>query len=117
MREAHVLEIIGKRPVGGVGTVMLNYQRHMNMERVQMDYLIFGEQEETFDKEVKKLGSRVYTYPALSGRQMRQTRKYFEQFFSEHHNRRDDGSQRGKAAHHGKPPGRILKRYRHIHAP
>ena len=46
MREAHVLEIIGKRPVGGVGTVMLNYQRHMNMERVQMDYLIFGEQEQ-----------------------------------------------------------------------
>ena len=40
--------------MGGVGTVMLNYQRHMNMERVQMDYLIFGEQEETFDKEVKK---------------------------------------------------------------
>ena len=61
--------------------MMLNYQRHMNMERVQMDYLIFGEQEETFDKEVKKLGSRVYTYPALSGRQMRQTRRYFEQFF------------------------------------
>ena len=50
MREARVLEIIGKRPVGGVGTVMLNYQRHMNMERVQMDYLIFGEQEETLDK-------------------------------------------------------------------
>lgn len=89
MREAHVLEIIGKRPVGGVGTVMLNYQRHMNMERVQMDYLIFGEQEETFDKEVKKLGSRVYTYPALSGRQMRQTKKYFEQFFSEHHSEYD----------------------------
>ena len=43
-----MLEIIGKRQVGGVGTVMLNYQRHMNMERVQMDYLIFGEQEETF---------------------------------------------------------------------
>ena len=48
MCEARVLEIIGKRPVGGVGTVMLNYQRHMNMERVQMDYLIFGEQEEIF---------------------------------------------------------------------
>lgn len=89
MCEARVLEIIGRRPVGGVGTVMLNYQRHMNMERVQMDYLIFGEQEETFDKEVKKLGSRVYTYPALSGRQMRQTKKYFEQFFSEHHSEYD----------------------------
>ena len=78
MREAHVLEIIGKRPVGGVGTVMLNYQRHMNMERVQMDYLIFGEQEETFDKEVKKLGSRVYTYPALSGRQRNILNSFFQ---------------------------------------
>lgn len=43
----------------------------------------------TFDKRVKKLGSRVYTYPALSGRQMRQTKKYFEQFFSEHHSEYD----------------------------
>ena len=89
MQKARVLEIIGKRPVGGVGTVMLNYQRHMNMERVQMDYLIFGEQEETFDREVKKLGSKVYTYPALSGRQMGQTKKYFEQFFAEHHSEYD----------------------------
>lgn len=89
MQKARVLEIIGKRPVGGVGTVMLNYQRHMNMEHVQMDYLIFGEQEETFDKEVKKLGSKVYTYPALSGRQMGQTKKYFELFFAEHHSEYD----------------------------
>ena len=53
MREAHVLEIIGKRPVGGVGTVMLNYQRHMNMERVQMDYLIgIVRQTDETDKEI-----------------------------------------------------------------
>ena len=84
MQQVRVLEIIGKRPVGGVGTVMLNYQKYMNMDRVRMDYLIFGEQEETFDKEVKKLGSIVYAYPALSGRQMGQTKKYFEQFFKEH---------------------------------
>ena len=64
MCEARVLEIIGKRPVGGVGTVMLNYQRHMNMERVQMDYLIFGEQEETFDKEVKKESILIRHCPA-----------------------------------------------------
>ena len=41
-----VLEIIGKRPVGGVGTVLLNYQKFIDTEKIHMDYLIFGEQTE-----------------------------------------------------------------------
>lgn len=84
MQKAHVLEIIGKRPVGGVGTVMLNYERYMNPAHVQMDYLIFGEKQEAFDQEVEKLGSKVYTYPALSGRRMHRTKEYFEEFFRAH---------------------------------
>lgn len=84
MKKARVLEIIGKRPVGGVGTVMLNYQTYMDAEKVQMDYLIFGEQAEPFDEGVKALGSKVYMYPALSGRQMGRTKAYLEEFFAEH---------------------------------
>lgn len=84
MEKIRVLEIIGKRPVGGVGTVMLQYQQYMDASKVQMDYLIFGEQEETFDQRVKALGSNVYSYPPLSGRKMGQTRTYLEQFFKEH---------------------------------
>lgn len=84
MKKARVLEIIGKRPVGGVGTVMLNYQKYVDAEKVQMDYLIFGEEVETFDESVKALGSKVYMYPALSGSQMGRTKAYLEEFFSEH---------------------------------
>ena len=84
MKKARVLEIIGKRPVGGVGTVMLNYQTYINAEKIQMDYLIFGEEAETFDESVKALGSKVYVYPALSGSQMGRTKAYLEEFFSEH---------------------------------
>lgn len=84
MKKARVLEIIGKRPVGGVGTVMLNYQNYIDTEKVQMDYLIFGEDSENFDEKVKKLGSKVYMYPALSGRQMGRTKAYLESFFAEH---------------------------------
>ncbi|MBR2403928.1 MAG: glycosyltransferase family 1 protein [Lachnospiraceae bacterium] len=84
MRKARVLEVIGKRPVGGVGTVMLNYQNYIDAEKVQMDYLIFGEEAELFDDQVKALGSKVYMYPALSGRQMGRTKIYLEQFFAEH---------------------------------
>ena len=39
----------GKRPVGSVRTVMLNYRRHMNMERVRWIIQVFGEQERAFD--------------------------------------------------------------------
>ena len=84
MKKARVLEIIGKRPVGGVGTVMLNYQNYIDAEKVQMDYLIFGQEAESFDDSVKKLGSKVYLYPALSGRQMGRTRAYLEDFFKAH---------------------------------
>lgn len=83
MKKARVLEIIGKRPVGGVGTVMLNYQTYMDAEKVQMDYLIFGEEAEAFDESVKALGSKVYLYPALSGSQMGRTKAYLEEFFAE----------------------------------
>ena len=81
MKKARVLEIIGKRPVGGVGTVMLNYQKYVNAEKVQMDYLIFGDEAEVFDASVKELGSKVYMYPALSGSQMGRTKAYFGRVF------------------------------------
>ena len=84
MKKARVLEIIGKRPVGGVGTVMLNYQTYVDAGKVQMDYLIFGEEAEKFDESVKALGSKVYMYPALSGSQMGRTKAYLEEFFAAH---------------------------------
>lgn len=84
MKKARVLEIIGKRPVGGVGTVMLNYQTYIDAEKIQMDYLIFGDEAENFDEQVQALGSKVYMYPALSGSQMGRTKAYLEEFFSVH---------------------------------
>lgn len=84
MQRARVLEIIGKRPVGGVGTVILNYQTYMDAQKVQMDYLIFGEEKEPFDEAIEALGSKVYVYPALSGSQMGKTKAYLEDFFKKH---------------------------------
>ncbi|MBR5564881.1 MAG: glycosyltransferase family 1 protein [Roseburia sp.] len=84
MKKVRVLEIIGKRPVGGVGTVMLNYQTYIDAEKVQIDYLIFGDEPEQFDESVKALGSKVYMYPVLSGSQMGRTKAYLEEFFSKH---------------------------------
>ena len=61
-----VLNIIGKRPIGGIGAFAYNYQSHIDKNKVQIDYLIFDDQEVgEFDRKVKAIGSKVYVLPAL----------------------------------------------------
>ncbi len=62
-----VLHVIGKRPQGGIGAFLLNVHRRIDIEKVQFDYLINADENEGFfDKEVKKLGGKVYLLPELS---------------------------------------------------
>ena len=61
-----VLNIIGKRPIGGIGAFVYNYQSHFKSNEVIVDYLLFDDLESgPFDEKVKKLGSTVYVLPAL----------------------------------------------------
>ena len=62
----HVLHIIGKRPIGGIGNVLLNYQTYLDCKEIQMDYLIFSDNPDgVFDTKVKVLGSQIYVLPEL----------------------------------------------------
>lgn len=61
-----VLNIIGKRPTGGIGAFVYNYQQHMNRKDIKIDYLLFDDEDNgAFDEKVKQLGSTVYVLPAL----------------------------------------------------
>ena len=65
-RKIYVLQVIGKRPMGGIGNVLLNYQTYMNRQEIQMDYLIFSDEADgLFDRKVRELGSRIDVLPAL----------------------------------------------------
>ena len=66
-----VLNIIGKRPVGGIGAFVYNYQSHFNCNDLKVDYLLFDDDlNGIFDEKVKKLGSKVYILPALKNRRV-----------------------------------------------
>lgn len=61
-----VLNIIGKRPVGGIGAFVYNYQSHFIEGVIECDYLLFDDSPSgPFDERVKALGSNVYVLPAL----------------------------------------------------
>lgn len=61
-----ILNIIGKRPTGGIGSFTYNYQSHFNCEDLKIDYLLFDDESKgSFDEKVKSIGSTVYILPAL----------------------------------------------------
>lgn len=77
-----VLNIIGKRPTGGIGSFVYNYQMHMNRDLVQVDYLLFDDSlSGPFDEKVKKLGSKVYVLPALKNIRLFTIRKQIDIFY------------------------------------
>ncbi|HAR43211.1 MAG TPA: glycosyltransferase family 1 protein [Bdellovibrionales bacterium] len=62
-----ILHIIGSRPQGGVGSVLLNYYRNIDKTKIQFDFILHATSENgLFDEQVKSLGANVYIFPRLS---------------------------------------------------
>lgn len=80
-----ILEVIGKRPRGGIGAFVLNYQSHFVGQEVQLDYLIFSDEETgEFDNKVKKLNSNVYVLPELKNSRFFAIWFKINKFFRDH---------------------------------
>ncbi|MGL9893706.1 glycosyltransferase [Enterococcus mundtii] len=84
-----VLNVIGRRPTGGIGAVVKNYQSHFN-EKIIFDYLLFSnEKDGEFDAFVKKLGSNVYVLPALEMKNLFVLKTAVKKFFEQYSNNYD----------------------------
>lgn len=56
-----ILHIVSSLGTGsGVMSVLMSYHRHINLERVQFDYLSFRETTDTYEDEIRALGGRIY---------------------------------------------------------
>lgn len=79
-----VLNIIGKRPTGGIGAFTYNYQCHFTSDELKVDYLLFDDAPDgPFDEKVKKLGSTVYVLPALKNTRLISLSIQIDQFMKE----------------------------------
>ena len=80
-----ILHVIGKRPTGGIGTVVKNYQKYIDKRYVNFDYLIFNDNPTgQFDEDVKKLGSNVYVLPELKNTRLFLINREIKNFFRRH---------------------------------
>lgn len=76
-----ILNVIGRRPVGGIGSVVKNYQSNFSQEIV-FDYLLFSDDSSgEFDLFVERLGSNVYVLPALKASRFINLSRMLDVFF------------------------------------
>ena len=65
------LHVVGAMNVGGAETLLMNLYRKIDRDRVQFDFLVFGEAAGAFDEEIGALGGRILRLPFPRGRGVR----------------------------------------------
>lgn len=58
MRVVHITSNISIK--SGIMSVLMNYYRNINREKIQFDFIYFDEREDTYEDEIKKLGGKIY---------------------------------------------------------
>lgn len=62
IRILHVVTYMGR---GGLETMIMNYYRHIDLSRVQFDFLVHRRERADYDNEIESLGGRIYRLPRL----------------------------------------------------
>ena len=58
-----ILHVLGSTNLGGAESRIMDLYRHIDRSRVQFDFLVHTTQEGYFDKEISKLGGRIFRVP------------------------------------------------------
>lgn len=78
-----ILQVVTYMGRGGIETMLMNYYRQMDREKIQFDFLVHREFRADFDDEIEALGGRIYRIPPMnpvSG----SYRKALTSFFRDH---------------------------------
>lgn len=60
-----VLQVVTHMERGGLESMIMNYCRHIDREKVQFDFLVHRQERAAFDDEIESLGGRIYRLPRL----------------------------------------------------
>ena len=60
-----VLQVVTHMERGGLESMIMNYYRHIDREKVQFDFLVHRQERAAFDDEIESLSGRIYRLPRL----------------------------------------------------
>lgn len=79
-----VLHSVSNMDRAGIETMLMNYYRHIDREKIQFDFLCNKKKPGAYDEEIYKMGGKIYHTPGLNPAKYPQYLKYMKQLFESH---------------------------------
>lgn len=77
-----ILQVVTHMNRGGLETMLMNYYRNIDKEKIQFDFLVHRQENADYDAEILALGGRIYRISKLNplgGKYRRELDEFFEQ--------------------------------------
>ena len=78
-----ILQVVTHMNRGGLETMLMNYYRHIDREKIQFDFLVHRQERAAYDDEIESLGGIIYRLPVLNPFSS-VYKSTLEKFFEEH---------------------------------
>ena len=79
-----VLQCVNDMRRAGLETMLMNYYRHIDKEKIQFDFLTHRSKRSDYDDEIESLGGRIYYAPRLHPQNYPAYFKFMRHLFKEH---------------------------------
>src|SRR5690606_35246150 len=83
MSVIRVLQVFTVMNRGGAESMIMNYYRNINRDKVQFDFLVHRKEKAAFDDEIESLGGKIFKIdpinPLFPGKYFKQLRNFFKE--------------------------------------
>lgn len=79
-----ILHVVGSMGTGGMETLIMNFYRNIDREKVQFDFLVHKNKKGFYDQEIEEMGGRIFRLSVLSDKNLFKYLKDLTGFFQTH---------------------------------
>lgn len=65
MNQLRVLQVVTHMERGGLESMLMNYYRYIDREKIQFDFLVHRQERAAYDDEIEAMGGKIYRLPRL----------------------------------------------------
>ena len=84
MKPIRVLQVVTIMNRGGLETMLMNYYRKIDRNKIQFDFMVNREERGDYDDEIEAMGGRIYRMPRIMPGNYRKYFRKLDKFFKEH---------------------------------
>ena len=82
--QIRILHVLTEMNYAGTETLLMNFYRNIDRDRIQFDFAVSAEKECSYDKEIIEMGGRIFHYPKYTVKNHFQYKKWWKRFFENH---------------------------------